>query len=207
MSSSIGTMAHVRHFSHCVEDAVIGDDQTESETDSDNEDEHHPREDDTDTQMDDQKDSGTSAPECRGIECPQSVGDAINSEMVERAKNRVGDLPRRELPSPSLKSTVGGSPRRTSCDGKANKIVRFADPLPMTDTESDTLERHRIILEIDGGGGNARSNCSIGQPTQEASSHTPLKATIYQPQLLIEKKANRQGEYRSVQVRPSYLIV
>ncbi|XTI91518.1 hypothetical protein V2W45_1346109 [Cenococcum geophilum] len=103
----------------------------------------------------------------------------------------------REPISTTPRSTIDNSPLHTSCDGKAKETVHFAYRLLTTNTEfSDTIERYYIISETDS---DARSDCSIDQPTQEVSSYTVPKATIYQLQSPMEAK--RQGEYTPLQVR------
>ncbi|KAF2175214.1 hypothetical protein K469DRAFT_78207 [Zopfia rhizophila CBS 207.26] len=146
------------------------------------EDEHRLREDDTGTRTNNQLEGwGTSALARRGRErLPISVEDAINSEMVEGEGTQAGGLSRRELTSTPPKFTIDDSPLLSSCDGKAKKTMRFADPLSMTNTRSsDTIEPNHIISEIDR---DARSDRSIP------------KATTHQPQRPIEKKAKRQGD-------------
>lgn len=51
-------------------------------------------------------------------------------------------------------------------------------------------ESRGIILGADGDGGDARSNSSIDEPTQEASSHTSLMTMTNRRELLMEKKAD-----------------
>lgn len=85
------------------------------------------------------------------------IEDAI--DFVEGAEILVSPLLSREPTLTPPKSTVGNSPPRTNCDGKAKETVHFADKVSMANTEfSDTIEHHYIILKTDS---DARSNCSI----------------------------------------------
>jgi len=103
----------------------MDDDQTEPDTDTHDEAEHCPREDDTGTQTNTQLEgAGTLAAESLSEGCPPAgMEDAIDSEMVEGVDILVSLLPSREPISTPPKSTVGNLLPRTSCDGKAKKTV------------------------------------------------------------------------------------
>jgi hypothetical protein len=99
-------------------------------------------------------------------------------------------LSSREPTSTPPKSTVDNSPPRMSCDVKAKETVHFTDKVSMTKSEfGDTIERHHIVSDTDS---HARSDSSIGQPTQAVSSSTIPKAT-HQLQSPM-KKAKRPGK-------------
>ncbi|KAF2187894.1 hypothetical protein K469DRAFT_685263 [Zopfia rhizophila CBS 207.26] len=120
-------------------------------------------------------DSGVSRKESPST----GMGDIINSKMVEGAGSQDDLLP------------------CTSDDGKVTKSVRFANHLSMPDTKRrDTPERHRMNSDIDG---DAPSDRFTDQPTQGASGHIHLNATAHRPQLLGEKKANRQSEFTALE--------